>query len=63
MKYIKVALPTTVAVLLFAIVIAVIHLIYRKQTRKQKGPFQPPIVEEQYERVSYHALSNGTNGF
>jgi len=21
------------------------------------------MVEEQYERVSYHALSNGTNGF
>jgi hypothetical protein len=63
LKYIKVALPTTVAVLLFAIVIAVIHLIYRKQTRRQKGAFGPPIVEEQCERVSYHALSNGTNGF
>jgi serine/threonine protein kinase len=63
LECIKLALPTTIAVLLFAIVITLIHLIYRKQRRKQKAPFQPPIVEEQYERVSYHALSNGTNGF
>jgi len=38
-------------------------LIYRKQAQKEKDAFEPPIVEEQYERVSYHALSNGTNGF
>jgi len=31
--------------------------------QKQKSPFQPPIVEELYERVPYHALENGTNGF
>ncbi|CAD6232749.1 unnamed protein product [Miscanthus lutarioriparius] len=34
-----------------------------EQRRKQKGAFEPPMVEEQFERVSYHALSNGTNGF
>ena len=44
-------------------VIALVQLIYRKQAQKEKDAFEPPIVEEQYERVSYHALSNGTNGF
>ncbi|OQU86321.1 hypothetical protein SORBI_3003G072000 [Sorghum bicolor] len=63
LKHLIIALATTFALLLLAIVIALVHLIYRKQRRKQKGPFQPPTVEEQYERVSYHALSNGTNGF
>jgi len=60
-KYLKIALATTFALLLLAIVIAL--LIYRKQRRKQKGAFEPPTVEEQYKRVSYNALSNGTNGF
>ncbi|KAG0536527.1 hypothetical protein BDA96_03G071600, partial [Sorghum bicolor] len=60
-KYLRIALATTFALLLLAIVIAL--LIYRKQRRKQKGAFKPRMVEEQYERVSYHALSNGTNGF
>ena len=63
LKYLKIALATTFAFLLLAIVIALVHLIYWKQTRKQKGAFASPMVEEQYERVSYHALSNGTNGF
>ncbi|CAD6239755.1 unnamed protein product [Miscanthus lutarioriparius] len=61
LKYLKIALPATFALLLLAIVIAL--LIYRKQRRKQKGALEPSMVEEQYERVSYHALSNGTNGF
>jgi len=34
-----------------------------KLRRKQHGPFQPPIVDEQYERVSYQEIANGTNGF
>ncbi|XP_066308379.1 probable LRR receptor-like serine/threonine-protein kinase At3g47570 [Miscanthus floridulus] len=61
LKYLKIALPATFALLLLAIVIAL--LIYRKQRRKQKGALEPSMVEERYERVSYHALSNGTNGF
>jgi len=63
LKYLKLALPTTFALLLLATVIALVQLIYRKQAQKEKDAFEPPIVEEQYERVSYHALSNGTNGF
>jgi len=58
LKYLKIVLPATFALLLLATVIALVQLIYRKQTQNQKGTFEP-----QYERVSYHALSNGTNGF
>ncbi|KAF8662935.1 hypothetical protein HU200_055519 [Digitaria exilis] len=63
MRYLTIALVTTGAFLLLAITIAVIYLIYKKHIRKQKTPFEPPIVEEQYERVAYHALEIGTNGF
>ncbi|CAL4951561.1 unnamed protein product [Urochloa decumbens] len=59
-KYLTVAL-TAGALLLLAILSAVIYLIYNKD--KQKSTFQPPTVEEQYERVTYHALENGTDGF
>jgi len=61
LKYLTIALATTGALLLVAILIALIYLIYKKD--KQRSPSQPSIVEEQYERVSYHALENGTNGF
>jgi hypothetical protein len=61
LKYLTIALPTTGALLLIAILTALIYLIYKKD--KQRSPFQPSIVEEQYERISYHALENGTNGF
>ncbi|CAL4977876.1 unnamed protein product [Urochloa decumbens] len=62
-KYLTIGVSTTGALLLLAIITALIHLIYKKQRQKQKSQFQPPIVEEQYERVTYHALENGTNGF
>ncbi|CAM0152959.1 unnamed protein product [Urochloa decumbens] len=63
LKYLTIAPATTGALLLLAIIIALIHLTYKKHTRKHKSPIQPPIIDEQYERVSYHALENGTNGF
>jgi len=59
MRYLTIALTTTSALLLLAMTAALIHLIYKKK----KSPFQPPIIDEQYERISYHALENGTNGF
>ncbi|XP_039851243.1 receptor kinase-like protein Xa21 [Panicum virgatum] len=58
MRYLTIALATTSALLLLAMIIALIHMIHKK-----KSPFQPPIVEEQYQIISYHALENGTNGF
>jgi len=60
MRYLTIALATTSALLLLAMIIALIHMIHKK---KKKSPFQPPIVEEQYQIISYNALENGTNGF
>jgi Leucine-rich repeat (LRR) protein len=59
-----IALATGSALLLLLVVsTALIHLIYKKHRRKQNSPLQSSIVEQLYERVSYHALENGTNGF
>ncbi|KAF8662937.1 hypothetical protein HU200_055521 [Digitaria exilis] len=57
------ALATTGALVLLAIIIALVHLIYKRHRQKQKSTFKQPILEEQFERVSYHALETGTNGF
>ncbi|XP_062186651.1 probable LRR receptor-like serine/threonine-protein kinase At3g47570 [Phragmites australis] len=61
LKSLTVALATIGALLFLAFVIVLIQLNYKKLKRRQKSSFQPP--EEQYERVSYNALANGTNGF
>ncbi|TVU03499.1 hypothetical protein EJB05_50960, partial [Eragrostis curvula] len=60
-----IALSTTGTLLFFASIIASIqlNLIRKKLKRKQKKPFLPTDIEEHYERVSYHALATGTNGF
>jgi Leucine-rich repeat (LRR) protein len=59
MRCLTIALATTSTLLLLAMITALIRMIYKKK----KSPFQPPIVDEQYERISYHALENGTDGF
>nr|AGT17283.1 kinase [Saccharum hybrid cultivar R570] len=43
-------------------IIAIVQFI-KKKSRGNHGPILSPVIEEQYERVSYHALANGTNGF
>jgi len=63
LRYLIIALATSGALLLLSIIITLVHLVHKKRREKQKSPFQPPIVEELYERVPYHALENGTNGF
>jgi len=63
LRYLIIALATSGALLLLSIIITLVHLVHKKRRQKQKSPFQPPIVEELYERVPYHALENGTNGF
>ncbi|CAL4964696.1 unnamed protein product [Urochloa decumbens] len=45
------------------IILALFHLINKKTRRRQERPFLSPIAEKQHERVSYHALANGTDGF
>jgi hypothetical protein len=64
LRYRTVALATSSALLLLlAIIIALTHMIYKKHRRKHNSPLQSSTIEQQYERVSYHALENGTNGF
>ncbi|KAL6847920.1 hypothetical protein ACP4OV_022048 [Aristida adscensionis] len=55
-------LVTASAVLLLASIIALIHLIYKK-FRGKKSPVITPIIGEQFGRISYDALANGTGGF
>ncbi|KAL6847925.1 hypothetical protein ACP4OV_022053 [Aristida adscensionis] len=61
-KFISIAIAIT-GMLFLALMITFIQLIYKKLRRRQKSPLLPPIMEEQYERISYNALANGTNGF
>uniref|UniRef100_K3XPS3 Receptor kinase-like protein Xa21 n=1 Tax=Setaria italica TaxID=4555 RepID=K3XPS3_SETIT len=63
LKSLTIALATISAFLFLAFMIALIRLKGNKLRRRKKSPFLPPITDEQYERVSYHALANGTNGF
>jgi Leucine-rich repeat (LRR) protein len=63
LRYRTSALATSSALLLLAIIVALIHMMYKKHRRKQNIPLQSSIVEQQYERVSYRALENGTDGF
>ncbi|CAL4887965.1 unnamed protein product [Urochloa decumbens] len=62
-KYLIIDLATSAALLFLAFIIALIKLIYKKLRQKQNRLSLPPMIEEQYGRVSYRALANGTNGF
>lgn len=62
LKSLTIGLATTGALLFLAFAIAA-QLICKKLRRRQTRSFQPPKIEEHYERVSYQTLENGTNGF
>ncbi|CAO2174634.1 unnamed protein product [Urochloa humidicola] len=61
LKRLTVALATTGALSLLAAIIALL-LFTKKKLRQKHNPFLQ-TVEEQYDRVPYHVLANGTNGF
>ncbi|KAL6847918.1 hypothetical protein ACP4OV_022046 [Aristida adscensionis] len=63
LKVLKIVLATVGGLLFLAFVIALVQFIHKKLRQKQKIPFLPSIIEEQYERVSYQSLANGTSGF
>ncbi|KAL6847919.1 hypothetical protein ACP4OV_022047 [Aristida adscensionis] len=56
-------MATIGALLSLVSVTGLIHFICMKLRWKKKRTFVQPIIEEKYERVSYDALANGTNGF
>jgi len=62
-KALTIAIVIVGAVLLLAFALIFIPLNYNKHKRKKRSQFQPQMLEEQYGRISYVALVNGTNGF
>ncbi|CAD6246798.1 unnamed protein product [Miscanthus lutarioriparius] len=58
LRYISIVLGTASA--LFFLGLAITLILF---ARKHKSCIGPTLAEEQYGRLSYHALSNGTNGF
>ncbi|BAB03631.1 putative protein kinase Xa21 [Oryza sativa Japonica Group] len=63
MKYLKVAFITTGAILVLASAIVLIMLQHRKLKGRQNSQEISPVIEEQYQRISYYALSRGSNEF
>uniref|UniRef100_A0A0D9VLK8 Receptor kinase-like protein Xa21 n=1 Tax=Leersia perrieri TaxID=77586 RepID=A0A0D9VLK8_9ORYZ len=59
----KIALPTigTILVLVSAIILILLH--HRKLRRKQNSQPTSPVIEQEYQRVSYYALLRGSNDF
>ncbi|TKW13490.1 hypothetical protein SEVIR_5G104051v4 [Setaria viridis] len=43
--------------------IVLIQLKSKKLRQRKQSPFLPPMIEGQYDRISYHSLAIGTNGF
>ncbi|CAL4977887.1 unnamed protein product [Urochloa decumbens] len=62
-KSLTVSLTTIGGILLFVSVIVLIQLSCEKNTERQKGQVPPALIEETYQKVSYYALSRGTNDF
>jgi len=62
-KSLIVSLITTVTVLLSVSFILLVWMLRKKLKQKQKERAQSPIAGEKFERIPYHALSKGTDGF
>lgn len=60
-KSLMVTLASVSAVVILVLVAALTQFIHKRLKRCESQVM--PTAEEQFERVSYHALSNGTNGF
>ncbi|WVZ72281.1 hypothetical protein U9M48_020766 [Paspalum notatum var. saurae] len=58
-----VTLTSICALVFLGIVAALIHLIQKRFRQRKASQFISIEIDEPYERVSYHALSNGTGAF
>ncbi|CAL4951556.1 unnamed protein product [Urochloa decumbens] len=54
---------TSISASMLLVLVAFIWLLIHKKLKKKHGSQHIPTTEEQYETISYRALSNGTNGF
>uniref|UniRef100_A0ACD5TRC7 Uncharacterized protein n=1 Tax=Avena sativa TaxID=4498 RepID=A0ACD5TRC7_AVESA len=61
-KSVIIALATTGSIFLIISLIVLTHN-FCKKTGRQKDQEPPMLIEVKYQRVSYHALSMGTDGF
>ncbi|KAF8695861.1 hypothetical protein HU200_036736 [Digitaria exilis] len=62
-KCVTIALSTAGTILFLLLISICIKVMYKKVRKNNDRPYLPSVVEEQYERVSYQALANGTNKF
>ncbi|CAD6239768.1 unnamed protein product [Miscanthus lutarioriparius] len=51
------------ALVFLGVLVAPIHLIHKRFRQRKASQLVSTLIDEQYERVSYQALSNGTGGF
>ncbi|PUZ75468.1 hypothetical protein GQ55_1G171800 [Panicum hallii var. hallii] len=63
LKSLAIALAATGVLIFLAFAIVFSCFLYKKIGRKQNKPILPSITEEHYERITYHTLASGTNGF
>ncbi|KAF8681963.1 hypothetical protein HU200_045418 [Digitaria exilis] len=63
LKYIRICLATTGALVFVASLVTTIMLLHRRPKQRQKSQPRALLTEEQYERVSYQELFDGTKGF
>nr|TKW13465.1 hypothetical protein SEVIR_5G102900v2 [Setaria viridis] len=54
---------TSISAVVFSVSVLTVIVLICKKLRKRHESQLISTTEERYERVSYHALSNGTNGF
>ncbi|CAL4934589.1 unnamed protein product [Urochloa decumbens] len=63
LKSVRIYLATVGSLLFIALLVTTILLIRRRPKQRQKRKPLAPVTEEQYERVSYQELLDGTKGF
>ncbi|CAM0879530.1 unnamed protein product [Alopecurus aequalis] len=62
-KSLVVSLATTGAILSSLSVILLVWILYKRLKQSKKTIVQDSVAEDHYERIPYHALLRGTNGF
>ncbi|CAL5013134.1 unnamed protein product [Urochloa decumbens] len=62
-KLLRIALPTIGGTLLFVSAIVLTLVWHRKLKQRENRRATSQAIDEQHQRISYYALSSGTNGF
>jgi hypothetical protein len=62
-RSILVTVASICALLFLGLVVCLVHLIHKRLRQKKENQLIPTVIDEQYERVSYQVLANGTDRF